>query len=303
MPDTILEHVDTPTFEKVRAACRKRGVRVTILARNGASVTCRTEVKGSVATIDFDLWRLGSNFSEEAQRLFRDKHGPYLKANVKQFKGAKSPFSSNFGATGIYFHVLHEDASKWFDDIYSALLDPANFTAIPSPFDRVKKAARLTEAPNAADTQKSPVSKKKPTQQPVESPEIKTLRAELSALQRPQQPKTPDTLKKIQKVLKACERPSSITRYVKRTRGSMCQLCGFEGFRMRNGKLYCEVHHLFHLSKNPPPMCLGPEYLIVLCATCHRRMHYADVGEPRREETGWRVSVDGKEVVFAIPNS
>jgi 5-methylcytosine-specific restriction endonuclease McrA len=303
MPDTISEHVDDPTFEKIRAACRKRGVRVTVLARNGASVTCRTEVKGNVATIDFDLWQLGSNFSEEAQHIFRDKYDSCLKANLKQFKGAKSRFFSSFGATGIRFHVLEKDANKWFDDIYGALLDPANFTPIPCLFDKVKKTARLADAPDTADSHKPPVSRKRPADQPFEPPEIMTLRAELSALERPQQPKTPETIKKIQKLLKSYERPSSITRYVKQTRGSTCQLCGFRGFRTRKGKLYCEVHHLFHLSNNPPPMCLGPEHLIVLCATCHRRMHYADVGEPRREETGWRVSVDGHQVLFTISRS
>jgi predicted HNH restriction endonuclease len=55
---------------------------------------------------------------------------------------------------------------------------------------------------------------------------------------------------------------------------------------MRNGRRYCEVHHLFHLSTYPPPECLEPFYLVVLCATCHRRMHYAAVGEPTRLQDG-----------------
>src|SRR5262249_10192780 len=79
------------------------------------------------------------------------------------------------------------------------------------------------------------------------------------------------------------------------TRGTTCQLCGEFGFVKRNGMRYCEVHHLFHLSKNPPPNCLAPEYLVVLCATCHRRMHYADVGEPERHTDGWRVGVDERQ--------
>jgi len=45
---------------------------------------------------------------------------------------------------------------------------------------------------------------------------------------------------------------------------------------------------------------LAPEYLVVLCATCHRRMHYANVGEPIRDNKGWRVCVDGTEVLFQI---
>jgi hypothetical protein len=69
---------------------------------------------------------------------------------------------------------------------------------------------------------------------------------------------------------------------------------------MRNGQRYCEAHHLFHLSKNPPPECLGPEYLVVLCATCHRRMHYADVGEPVRQGQAWQVRVDDEEVLYRV---
>ena len=113
-------------------------------------------------------------------------------------------------------------------------------------------------------------------------------------------PQTPETLKRIQRILESYERPSAITRYVKRTRGSTCQLCEDPGFVMRNGQRYCEAHHLFHLSKSPPPECLGPEYLAILCPTCHRRMHYADVGEPVRQGQAWCVRVDDEEVLFQV---
>lgn len=135
---------------------------------------------------------------------------------------------------------------------------------------------------------------------PVEPPEVAQLREDLGTLQSAGRPQTPETLQRVQRVLEAYERPSSITRYVKRTRGATCQLCGALGFVKRNGELYCEVHHLFHLSRNPPPACLGPEFLVLLCATCHRRMHYADVSEPVRDEGGWRVRVDDKEHLFVV---
>jgi hypothetical protein len=69
---------------------------------------------------------------------------------------------------------------------------------------------------------------------------------------------------------------------------------------MRNGQRYCEAHHLFHLSKNPPPDCLGPDFLVILCATCHRRMHFADVDEPVRSAEGWRVRVVDEDVLFLV---
>jgi 5-methylcytosine-specific restriction endonuclease McrA len=293
MPNDFQEHLDEPTFSKVLDACKRRGVRVTVTVRDGASITCRTEMSGNAASIDFDLWRLGSNFSEEAQRRYTEKHDAYLKKHLKQLRPKKPGIASHFGATGIRFQVLDQDASEWFDDVYAALQDTANFTPLPDPFEMLKKAKRPA----------NPEAKKKPSfpnAPPAESPRMTALRTRLRMLQRPTQPKTPETLKAIQRVLKTYERPSAITKYVKQTRGSTCQLCGYRGFKKWNGKLYCEIHHLFHLSKNPPPMCLGLEYLVVLCATCHRRMHYADVGELTRDKKGWRVSVDGDEVVFEV---
>jgi hypothetical protein len=140
----------------------------------------------------------------------------------------------------------------------------------------------------------------RPTGPPADSRAIQHFRRQLQELQQSGRPQAPETLRRVQRLLQSYERPSPITRYVKRTRGSTCQLCGDPGFLMRNGRRYCEVHHLFHLSKNPPPACLGPEYLVVLCATCHRRMHYADIGEPVREAEAWRVRVDDKVLLLQV---
>jgi 5-methylcytosine-specific restriction endonuclease McrA len=133
---------------------------------------------------------------------------------------------------------------------------------------------------------------------PDDTPEITELKRGLAELQDFAKPRTPEVLKKIRRILKAYERPTRITQYVKRTRGTTCQLCGEIGFVKRDGNRYCEIHHLFHLSDNPPPKCLAPEYIVVLCANCHRRMHYADVGEPVRVRNGWRVRVDERKIVF-----
>lgn len=293
MPIDFQDHVDHPTFEKVLDACRKRGVRVTVTVRDGASITCRTEMSGNAACIDFDLWRLGSNLSEEAQSRYSEKHDAYLKKHLKQLRPKRPGIASHFGATGIHFQVLEQDARDWFDDLYAALQHTANFTPLPDPLEVLKKS----KPPAAVEPKKNSSVPKRP---PTDPPKIAALRARLRTLQRPTQPKTPERLKEIQRVLKTYERPSAITKYVKQTRGSRCQLCRYKGFKKRDGKLYCEVHHLFHLSKNPPPMCLGPEYLIVLCATCHRRMHYADVGDAVRDEMGWRVNVDGEKIVFVV---
>src|SRR5262245_24505902 len=89
MPNDFQEPVDEPTFSKVLAACKKRGVRVTVTVRNGALITCRIEMSGNAASIDFDLVRLGSNLSEEAQRRYSEKHDAYLKKHLKQLRPKK----------------------------------------------------------------------------------------------------------------------------------------------------------------------------------------------------------------------
>jgi 5-methylcytosine-specific restriction endonuclease McrA len=133
-----------------------------------------------------------------------------------------------------------------------------------------------------------------------DSLEIKELIRQLDELQSDRRPRTPEVLRQICRVYKGYERPKTIRRYVKRTRGTTCQLCGEFGFVKKNGERYCEVHHLFHLSKNPPPNCLAPEFVVVLCATCHRRLHYAEVGEPVRTGNGWRIRVDDTEHLFVV---
>jgi hypothetical protein len=108
----------------------------------------------------------------------------------------------------------------------------------------------------------------------------------------------PLSLRKKRRILEAYERPSWVTNHVKQSRGDTCSLCGQRGFIKRDGTRYCELHHVFHLSKDPPAECLGPDYLVILCATCHRRMHYANVSEPVRVVDGWRVVLDDQAVVL-----
>lgn len=131
-------------------------------------------------------------------------------------------------------------------------------------------------------------------------PRVTELRNRLDQLWDGTQPPTPEVLRRVQRIMKTYERPKAITRYVKQTRGTDCQLCGVPGFLKKNGTRYCEVHHLFHLSTNPPAGCLAPEYLVVLCATCHRRMHHCNVGRPERHDGGWIVSIDGVEQRFLV---
>ena len=52
-----------------------------------------------------------------------------------------------------------------------------------------------------------------------------------------------------------------------------CQLCGFT-FKKKNGENYNETHHIIQLSEGGKDAEINT---LVLCANCHRKLHYADV--------------------------
>ena len=170
--------------------------------------------------------------------------------------------------------------------------------ATPIPFDVIDGQISLGNRKAAIENPKVRTALTILRNRMIGSPEVNELKQELRELLAC--PQTPDSLKLIRRVIQAYERPKSITDYVKRTRQPIatCQLCHTLGFVKRDGERYCEVHHLFHLSKQPPADCLAPEYLVVLCASCHKRMHYANVGEPERDGDSWRVAIDQQEYRF-----
>lgn len=95
------------------------------------------------------------------------------------------------------------------------------------------------------------------------------------------------------------ERPSRVTQLIKNKLGSTCQICGYEGFSMRNGKRYCEVHHLFHLAKQLPGS-LAPRQLVVVCATCHRKLHYGPATDPVECEGRWLFELCGQQISIPV---
>lgn len=95
------------------------------------------------------------------------------------------------------------------------------------------------------------------------------------------------------------ERPSRVTKLVKDRLGPACQICGFGGFLMRNGNRYCEVHHLFHLAKKLPGS-LSPSQLVIVCATCHRKLHYGWATEPVEASGRWLFELCGQDVSIPI---
>jgi 5-methylcytosine-specific restriction endonuclease McrA len=71
-------------------------------------------------------------------------------------------------------------------------------------------------------------------------------------------------------------RPNSITDYLKRIRNYTCQICNEVGFFQRNGSRYIEAHHIIELHKLIPG-ALCSDNIIIVCATCHRKLHYAAI--------------------------
>ncbi len=95
------------------------------------------------------------------------------------------------------------------------------------------------------------------------------------------------------------ERPNRVTKFVKERLGATCQICGLDGFLMRNGKAYCEVHHLFHLAKRLPGS-LSPSQLIVVCSTCHRKLHYTPTTDPVEVDGIWVFDLCGRQVSIPV---
>lgn len=71
-------------------------------------------------------------------------------------------------------------------------------------------------------------------------------------------------------------RPGGITDYLKKIHAYTCQLCGERGFLQRNKIPYVEAHHIVELHKLIPDSYCS-DNIVIVCPTCHRKLHYATV--------------------------
>jgi len=71
-------------------------------------------------------------------------------------------------------------------------------------------------------------------------------------------------------------RPNAITDHLKSLHNYKCQLCNEPGFEQSSSSLYAEVHHIIQLH-NQISGTLCSDNLVVVCANCHRKLHYANV--------------------------
>lgn len=88
-------------------------------------------------------------------------------------------------------------------------------------------------------------------------------------------------------------RPGLIADYLKRLRQHTCQICGEVGFVQRNGLRYIEAHHIVELHELVEgSMC--SDNIIVVCATCHRKLHFAEVRYEPVDATRIAVILEGQ---------
>lgn len=71
-------------------------------------------------------------------------------------------------------------------------------------------------------------------------------------------------------------RPGLISDYLKNLLNYKCQICGVIGFQQRNNSLYAETHHIMELH-NLIKGSYCSDNIIVVCPTCHKKLHYAEV--------------------------
>lgn len=80
-------------------------------------------------------------------------------------------------------------------------------------------------------------------------------------------------------------RDRAISSFVKHRADYRCEICGVVGFLKEGGGRYAEAHHLLELGKmNDNIRSEHPDYMICVCPTCHRIIHYgiSDELESRR---------------------
>jgi 5-methylcytosine-specific restriction protein A len=82
---------------------------------------------------------------------------------------------------------------------------------------------------------------------------------------------TTGTPKAIRRVTRIMQRNYKLARILKDLYKGRCQICQ-STFKMRNGENYSEGHHVIPLGEKGADL---PSNFVVLCATCHKKMHYS----------------------------
>lgn len=95
-----------------------------------------------------------------------------------------------------------------------------------------------------------------------------------------------------ERMVSQVDRPTSVSRALKKKLGYRCQICGVEGFHTRSGGRYAEAHHLRQLHELAPGS-LATENVLIVCAGCHRKLHHASVRIEMTSEITLDVTING----------
>ena len=98
------------------------------------------------------------------------------------------------------------------------------------------------------------------------------------------------------RVVSTINRIPIFSKKIKELYGCECMICGYPGFEKKNGDKYAEVHHMIELNKQAPKT-LQSWNVIVVCPTCHRKLHYGKV-ETEFLNPGWKINIDGNEIIL-----
>jgi 5-methylcytosine-specific restriction protein A len=91
-------------------------------------------------------------------------------------------------------------------------------------------------------------------------------------------------------ISKKINRPSPLRDAIIQRDGTTCKICKKESFLKRNGKYYCEIHHMIELCKDAPDS-LQSWNLLIVCPTCHKQLHYGNV-HFKFLNPGWEILID-----------
>jgi 5-methylcytosine-specific restriction protein A len=77
------------------------------------------------------------------------------------------------------------------------------------------------------------------------------------------------------------DRSSEVRRAVLERAAGVCECCGIAGFKMDNGGIFLETHHVVPLSENGPDRVWN---VVALCPNDHRRAHFGEDRTALREQ-------------------
>ena len=98
--------------------------------------------------------------------------------------------------------------------------------------------------------------------------------------------------KKKRVVSERIARPGAISSYIKRLRNYTCEICGEKGFKQKNGNLYIEAHHIIELHELIPNSYCS-DNIVVVCPTCHRKLHYGNVKYRNLDSNQIAIEING----------